>query len=166
MTSISHIIKNNMIDKLKTIKLNKYMVDYINKDTDFEIIKLFVNSNIKYSYFYKIAIPNLENIKWLRENGCIWNECTFEHAIENDDLEIIKWFRDNGCPYSKITSLARSLPVMEWLRTELKYKFRSSIYLNNADNIDVMKWLRGKNCQIHPHTYIYMLNLKKREIGW
>jgi len=37
-------------------------------------------------------------MKWLKENECPWNECTFRSAARNGNLENMKWLKENGCP--------------------------------------------------------------------
>ena len=39
-----------------------------------------------------------ENIKWLYENGCTWNQNTFTIAVNRGDVDIIEWLREVGCP--------------------------------------------------------------------
>ncbi len=43
---------------------------------------------------------NLENMKWLLENGCTWDEKTFSEAAYNGNLENMKWLRENSCPWN------------------------------------------------------------------
>ena len=37
-------------------------------------------------------------MKWLFENKCPWNINTFMTAVKRGNLENIKWLEDNGCP--------------------------------------------------------------------
>ncbi len=46
---------------------------------------------------YAAKKGNLENMKWLKENGCPWNKWTFISAVENGNQENIKWLKENGC---------------------------------------------------------------------
>ncbi len=41
---------------------------------------------------------HLEVLKWLRANGCPWNEEVCGLAATEGHLEILKWARENGCP--------------------------------------------------------------------
>ncbi len=50
------------------------------------------------TFKYAVVHGNLENMKWLKENGCPWDEYTFANAIINGNFENIKWLEDNGCP--------------------------------------------------------------------
>jgi len=40
----------------------------------------------------------MDTMKWLLENGCQFNELTFDNAVTNCNLENIEWLWDNGCP--------------------------------------------------------------------
>jgi hypothetical protein len=42
-------------------------------------------------------------LKWLRENGCPWNENTCINAAQIGNFKILKWARDNGCPWDEFT---------------------------------------------------------------
>ena len=36
---------------------------------------------------------NLDNMKWLKENGCEFDYDTFSSAVENGNLDNIKWLK-------------------------------------------------------------------------
>ena len=58
----------------------------------------------------------LDNMKWLYSVGCPLNEETFNAAAINGDIENLKWLRAIGCPWSdKIFSLAIQPKAAEWL---------------------------------------------------
>ena len=40
----------------------------------------------------------LEILKWLRANGCPWDEWTCSIAAYRGHLEVLHWLRENGCP--------------------------------------------------------------------
>ncbi len=49
--------------------------------------------------FYAAAIHgSLINLKWLREEGCPWDEDTFTFAAIHGSLINLKWLREEGCP--------------------------------------------------------------------
>jgi len=89
---------------------NKYIVKqntthYLGNVEMFEYIKNNYR-NIEYTIctFANAALNgNLENMIWLKENGCLWNEKTFENAASNGNLENMKWLKENGCPISEYT---------------------------------------------------------------
>ncbi len=49
---------------------------------------------------YAAENGNLENMKWLKENECPWDEWTFSYASKHGNLENMKWLRENGCPWN------------------------------------------------------------------
>ena len=42
---------------------------------------------------------NLENMKWLKENGCPWGEQSFFTCGEKN-LYVKKWLKENCCPWN------------------------------------------------------------------
>ena len=54
---------------------------------------------------YKDSIKNnnLINMKWLHDNGRLWEHWTFISAVESGNLEIMKWLHENGCPMHEDT---------------------------------------------------------------
>jgi len=67
---------------------------------------------------------HLEMLKWARENGCPWDECTCSGAAGNGHLEVLKWARENGCPWD----------VLTW------------IYAASRGHLEVLKWARENGC--------------------
>jgi hypothetical protein len=67
---------------------------------------------------------NLENMKWLKEQGCPWNDYTFEYAATNGNLENMKWLKEQGC----------SLNI---------HVFNAATENGNLEN---MKWLKEQGC--------------------
>ena len=59
-------------------------------------------------------------LKWLRLNGCPWDETTCEYAAFNGHLEVLQWARANGCRWSRHTCnmavKGGPLEVLKWLR--------------------------------------------------
>ena len=52
---------------------------------------------VKKTFKYATLNGNLENMKWLYENNCPWEEKTFSCATLNGNLENIKWLEMNLC---------------------------------------------------------------------
>ena len=46
---------------------------------------------------------NLEMLKFLRQNGCVWNSRTCTAAAHNGSLECLKYAHFNGCPWDEHT---------------------------------------------------------------
>jgi len=38
-------------------------------------------------------------MKWLKEQGCPWNDHTFAAAVQNGDLDNLKWLKEQGSPW-------------------------------------------------------------------
>ena len=73
---------------------------------------------------------NLENMKWLKENGCPWNLWTFEYAALNGNLENMKWLKENGCPWDEQTFMRAA----------------------ENGNLENMKWLKENGCPVSYYT--------------
>ena len=63
---------------------------------------------------------HLEVMKWLRANGCPWNEETCMGATEGGQQKVLQWARANGCPWDGNTcsaaALGGHLEVLKWAR--------------------------------------------------
>ena len=61
---------------------------------------------------------HLEMLKWLRSEGCPWNERACSGAAQSGHLEVLKWLRSEGCPWNEDTSFSaahhRHLDVLRW----------------------------------------------------
>ena len=42
---------------------------------------------------------HLEVLKWLRSQGCPWDESACAYAAEGGHLDVLEWAIDTGCPY-------------------------------------------------------------------
>ena len=40
----------------------------------------------------------LEVLKWLRDNGCEWNEDVCAEAAQSGHMNVLRWAHQNGCP--------------------------------------------------------------------
>ena len=47
----------------------------------------------------------LEVLRWLRANGCLWDEDTCKYAAWGGHLQVLQWARVNGCPWDEKTLL-------------------------------------------------------------
>ena len=43
---------------------------------------------------------NLELARWLRDEGCPWDETTCNFATDKGHVEVLRWARKNGCPWT------------------------------------------------------------------
>ena len=59
-------------------------------------------------------------LKYLRKNGCPWNEGTCSHAAWEGHLHVIKYAHENGCPWDEETcshaAWTGQLHVLQWAR--------------------------------------------------
>ena len=66
------------------------------------------------------AKGQLEVLKWLRANGCPWDEKTCASAAQAGHLEVLQWARANGCPWDAQTcsraAWSGHLEIMQWAR--------------------------------------------------
>lgn len=75
---------------------------------------------------------NIDNMKWLLENGCVFSANTFGEAAKNGNLDNMKWLFENGCPWTIIHGYTSDVTV-----------FNKAVENGNLDN---MKWLLEKGC--------------------
>ena len=59
-------------------------------------------------------------LKYLRENGCPWDEQTCLAAAEMGHLDVLKYAHENGCPltwqgHCYLAAEGRHLDVLQWL---------------------------------------------------
>ena len=61
----------------------------------------------------------MEALKWLRSEGCPWDEGACSSAAWNGHLDVIKYLHENGCPWDEgtCTRAARCYhsDVFKWL---------------------------------------------------
>eukprot|EP00594_Rhizosolenia_setigera_P012608 CAMPEP_0178968212 /NCGR_PEP_ID=MMETSP0789-20121207/18079_1 /TAXON_ID=3005 /ORGANISM="Rhizosolenia setigera, Strain CCMP 1694" /LENGTH=245 /DNA_ID=CAMNT_0020654017 /DNA_START=216 /DNA_END=950 /DNA_ORIENTATION=+ len=79
-----------------------------------------------YGGLYNSAIEfgdHLHVMKWLREQGCPWDDCdTFKYAANKGNLDILEWLHDEGCPWPeddddyRVSEEYLKPEVVEWLR--------------------------------------------------
>ena len=46
---------------------------------------------------------DLEMLRWLRSEGCPWNEETCTAAASEGHLDVLKYLHENGCPWNEET---------------------------------------------------------------
>ena len=73
---------------------------------------------------------HLEVLKWLRENGCPWDEETCRYAAYGGHFEVLKWARANDCPWNEYTCA----------------------YAAKGGHLEVLKWAREKGCPWNEET--------------
>jgi len=112
------------------------------------------------TFAYTALNGKLEDIKWLKENGCSWDEWTFAFAALNGNLENMKWLKENGFSWDTNTFMYAAkngnLENMKWLKENEcpwnKYTFAGATENGNLEN---MEWLIENGCSTEPvHTCI------------
>jgi hypothetical protein len=63
----------------------------------------------------------MEMLKWMRQNGCPWNELACSNAARGGHLEVLQWLKQNGCPWNQDACYYAALggghlEVLQWLR--------------------------------------------------
>ena len=68
---------------------------------------------------------DLDCVRWLKSEGCPWDETVPCAAAEGGHLKVLKWLIKEGCPYSKrkcrmaaARGEERARKVLEWLDDE------------------------------------------------
>jgi hypothetical protein len=94
---------------------------------------------------------HLETLKWLRENGCPWNEWTCASAAFNGHLETLKWARENGCPWNEWTcaNAAKNgqIETLKWARENgCPWNEVTCTYAAGYGHLETLKWLRENGC--------------------
>ena len=51
-----------------------------------------------YHLFYAACNGHLEVVKWLRANGCPWDEMAFSSAAKHQHWDTLQYLVDNKCP--------------------------------------------------------------------
>jgi hypothetical protein len=102
----------NFIKKFNTNKIIK-----INKK--FNNVYIYLNDPI----IFRIASQNgnINNMKWLRSEGCVWDEHTFSMAVYNGNIENMDWLLKLSCPYNKeqCYKFTEKNNVIEWINNNM-----------------------------------------------
>ena len=65
----------------------------------------------------------MDVLKWLRSEGCLWDEDACTHAAGGGHLDVLKWLRSEGCPWNEWAceeaAEGSHLDVSKWLRRQL-----------------------------------------------
>ena len=56
-----------------------------------------------YLFFAACDGGHWETLRWLRSEGCPWDEGACSSAAQEGHLEILKWLRSEGCPWDAMT---------------------------------------------------------------
>ena len=147
---------------------NKYIVNekttyYLGNEEMFKYMKKNYPEikNTKNTFMNAALNGNIENMKWLKENGCEWDERTFANAALNGNIENMKWLKENGCRWNEYTfecaAFNGNLENMKWLK-ENECPWDGNVFdiAVSRKDFENMKWLHSNGCPIYNHTIQYM----------
>ena len=102
---------------------------------------------------------HLEMLKWLRSEGCPWDEGACSGAAEGGHLEVLKWLRSEDCPWDvgacEGAAKGGHLEVLKWLSSEgfpwdelTCWGRQGDTYRSAAGggHLEVLKWLKSVGC--------------------
>ena len=67
---------------------NVQILEYIYQETSFPLTERL--------FRWVVLNGNLENMKWLKEQGCPWDTWTFNYAVKNGNLDNMKWLKERS----------------------------------------------------------------------
>ena len=95
---------------------------------------------------------HLDVLKWLRSEGCPWDEYTCHWAAEKGHLKCLQWAQSEGCLWSDFTcQLAAQfghLECLQWARNKgcPMEEFQTSAVAAGGGHLRVLKYLRREGC--------------------
>ena len=70
-----------------------------------------------YLFFAACDGGHWETLRWLRSEGCPWDEWACTYAACHGNFEVLKWLRSQGCPWDEETYRnAGGESIRDWLR--------------------------------------------------
>jgi hypothetical protein len=106
------------------------------------------------------AVKNFFLVKWLKENGCPWNEYTCSGAAYIGNFELLKWARENGCPWDKKTcsNAARGghFEILKWCReNKCPWDESTCCFAADSNHFEILQWARKNGCPWNNFTTTY-----------
>ena len=104
------------------------------------------------------AAGQLELLKWLREQRCRWDQSTCIMAAENGNLEVLKWASQNGCLCTCRTTAGAAkgghLEVLKWLRENgCDWSESTCCLAAEHGHFEVLKWAIENGCKHSAKTW-------------
>ena len=116
-------------------------------------------SRLMDQYMCTLAVcgGHLEVLKWLRSEGCPWDDDICSYAAREGHLEVLKWVRSEGCPWDAYTCSQAAegghLEVLRWLRSEgCPWDDDICSYAAREGHLEVLKWVRSEGCPWDAYT--------------
>jgi hypothetical protein len=95
------------------------------------------------------AMDQLECLKFLRENGCPWNDDVFRAATGCAEMEVVEYLHEIGSPGETAcegAALAGSVERLEFLRAR-GYPWGGAFYhAATRGRLDCMRWMHEHGC--------------------
>lgn len=88
----------------------------------------YANNTVLYT---AASYSNLDNIKYLLENGLTWDKFTFDASVSSGILVNMKWFLKNGC---------------SWSETTYTHAAECHYAISEDDELNLPKWLLENGC--------------------
>jgi hypothetical protein len=94
---------------------------------------------------------HLELLKYLHDNGCLWNVLACKGAARGGHLEVLKYLHDNGCLWDKdrycYAAVGGHLEVVKYLDSNGclwdKFAYCCAVY---GGHLEVVKYLGSNGC--------------------
>ena len=111
----------------------------------------------EYVFMHASAGGHMETLKWLRSEGCPWNEMACTRAAEGGHLETLKWLRSEGCPWDAYACAGAAghghLEILKWLRSEgCPWDEVTCKGAAEGAHLEILKWLRSEGCPLDAWT--------------
>ena len=160
----NNIVYHNNLRLLKWVINREYY--------SYRIIRYIVKSvsspykiNKYHAIDYAAGNGNLDMIKYLHENGCLWDVQTCMRAANNNRLEVLKYLRENGCPWNEWTccmaALNGHLDVLKWAH-EIGCPW-DDWTCRSAANLEILKYARENGCPWN--GWVYRNAESKKDLG-
>jgi hypothetical protein len=104
-------------------------------------------------------LGQLEQLAWLREVGCPWNDSTTECAARGGHMAVLQWARAHGCTWSITTchraARAGQLATLQWaVANGCEWSTETSYHAAAKGRLSVLQWLVAIGCPLDKTTCI------------
>ena len=111
----------------------------------------------------------LEELQWLRANGCPWDRWTCSGAARGGHLEVLQWLRANGCPWDEWTCsrAARGghLEVLQWAHANgCPWDEETCTFAAQGGHLEVLQWARANGCPWDADTCVAAVDEQSHDV--
>ena len=122
-----------------------------------------MHKNFKYtSKFTQLAIRRnkLRIVKYLYNDGCIFNKLSYSEAIRNNNFKIVRWLKRRRISLSTKTfstaAESGNLKILEWLkRKKCPWDYNCLNSAIKSGNVSVIKFVIDNGCDWDIETFNY-----------